>query len=149
MQTLDPRGSFAKNLILSLALIGVTSLLILLELKQVDDRKATDQQRYQDQLSRQDPVLDAQANLIDTMAADFREYELYASDPVISRDLRYGDPDWHERAVQHYDTRIGPRLGTVRAGVRTFPRLAPERTDDLLMALCSDNILRPDGRLLE
>ena len=34
------------------------------------DRKATDQQRYQDELSRQDTVLDAQSDLIDTMAAE-------------------------------------------------------------------------------
>ncbi len=110
MQSIDPKGSFAKNLILSLVLIGVTSLLIPLVLKQIDDRKAVDQQRYQDELSRQDTILDAQANLIDTMAADFWEYELYASDVVISRDPRYGDAAWH----QHHIGRL-QQAGVLRA----------------------------------
>ncbi|MCC2630119.1 MAG: hypothetical protein K0S14_3769 [Thermomicrobiales bacterium] len=52
MQTIDPKGSFLKNLVLSLLLLGVSSLLIPAVLKQIDDRRAIDQQRYQDQLAR-------------------------------------------------------------------------------------------------
>src|ERR687898_358904 len=93
MQTIDPKGSFLKNLVLSLLLLGMSSLLIPAVLKQIDDRKAIDQQRYEDQLSRQDKILDAQATLLDTMASDFWDYELYASDVVISRDERLGQDD--------------------------------------------------------
>ena len=149
MQTIDPKGSFAKNLILSLVLIGVTSLLIPLVLKQIDDRKAADQQRYQDELSRQDTVLDAQANLIDTMAADFWEYELYASDLVISRDPRYGDAAWHQRAVENYYTKSGPLLGTMRAEISTLLRLAPKETYDSFLTFYNDEIQALDGCLLE
>ena len=88
MQFIDPKGSFLKNLVLSLLLLGVSSLLIPLVLKQIDDRRADDQQRLQDQLARQDKVIDSQAALLATMAADFWSYELYASDVVISRDER-------------------------------------------------------------
>jgi hypothetical protein len=70
-QNVDPKGSFLKNLVLSLVLLGVSSLLIPVVLKQIDDRKAVDQQRLQDELSRQDKVVDAQAALLDTMASDF------------------------------------------------------------------------------
>ena len=65
MQILDPRGSFLKNLVLSLVLLGVSSLLIPIVLKQIDDRKFVDQQRLQDELSRQDKVVDAQATLLE------------------------------------------------------------------------------------
>ena len=82
LQQIDPKGSFLKNLVLSLVLLGVSSLLIPVVLKQIDDRKAIDQQRFQDELSRQDKIIDAQAALLDTMAADFWDYELYASDVV-------------------------------------------------------------------
>lgn len=149
MQTVDPKGSFAKNLILSLVLIGVTSLLIPLVLKQIDDRKAADQQRYQDELSRQDTVLDAQADLIDTMAADFWEYELYASDLVISRDPRYGDSDWHQRAIENYYAKSGPLLGTMRAEISTLLRLAPRETYDSFLTFYNDEIQSLDGCLLE
>jgi len=149
VQTIDPKGSFAKNLILSIILIGVTSLLIPLVLKQIDDRKAADQQRLQDQLTRQDTVLDAQANLIDTMAADFWEYELYASDLVISRDPRYGDAAWHQRAVQTYYDKSGPLLGIMRAEISTLLRLAPRSTYDAFLGFFNDELLPRDGCLLE
>ena len=71
MQNIDPKGSFLKNLVLSLVLLGVSSLLIPIVLKQIDDRKAIDQQQLQDDLARQDKVVDAQAALLATMAADF------------------------------------------------------------------------------
>lgn len=149
MQTVDPKGSFAKNLILSLVLISVTSLLIPLVLKQIDDRKAVDQQRYQDELARQDTVLDAQASLIDTMAADFWQYELYASDLVISRDPRHGDAEWHQRAVENYYGKSGPLLGTMRAEISTLLRLAPKSTYDSFLTFYNDEIQAMDGCLLE
>ena len=96
MQLTDPKGSFLKNLVLSLLLLGVSSLLIPIVLKQIDDRKAIDQQRLQDELSRQDKVVDAQAALLDAMASDFWAYELSASDVVVSRDERFGQEGWHQ-----------------------------------------------------
>ena len=149
MQTIDPKGSFAKNLILSLVLIGVTSLVIPLVLKQIDDRKATDQQRYQDELSRQDTVLDAQSDLIDTMAADFWQYELYASDVIISRDPRFGQTDWHQRAIANYYGKSGPLLGAMRAEISTLLRLAPKSTYDSFLAFYNDEIQALDACLLE
>ena len=149
MQNLDPKGSFTKNLLFSLLLIGVTSLLIPLVLKQIDDRKATDQQRLQDELSRQDTILDAQANLIDTMAADFWQYELYASDLVISRNPRYGDDAWHQRAIDNYYGKSGQLLGTMRAEISTLLRLAPRSTYDSFLAFYETDILPLDGCLLE
>src|SRR5215207_11272991 len=107
MQILDPKGSFLKNLVLSMALLGLSSLLIPAVLKQIDDRKAIDQQRLQDELSRQDKVVDAQAALLATMAADFWAYEARASDVVISRDARFGQDDWHQRAVDAYYQQSG------------------------------------------
>jgi hypothetical protein len=46
MQFIDPRGSFLKNLVLSLVLLGVSSFLIPIVLKQIDDRKAIDQEQF-------------------------------------------------------------------------------------------------------
>jgi hypothetical protein len=149
VQTIDPKGSFTKNLILSLVLIGVTSLLIPLVLKQIDDRKAIDQQRYQEELSRQDTVLDAQAKLLDTMAADFWEYELYATDLVISRDPLHGDAAWHQRAVENYYDKSGQQLGIMRAEISTLLRLAPKSTYDSFLAFFNDEIHPLDGCLLE
>ena len=149
MQTIDPKGSFAKNLILSLVLIGVTSLVFPLVLKQIDDRKAIDQQRFQDELSRQDTVLNAQASLIDTMAADFWEYELYATDLVISRDPLHGDAEWHQRAIDNYYSKSGQQMGIMRAEISTLLRLAPQSTYDSFLAFFNDEIQPLDGCLLE
>lgn len=148
MQAIDPKGSFTKNLLLSLLLIGVTSLLIPIVLKQIDDRKAMDQQRAQDELSRQDTVLDAQATLIDTMAADFWQYEFYASDLIISRDPRFGDARWHERAVENYYEHSGPLLGTMRAEVSTLLRLAPRSTYQEFRTFYEQEIVPLDACLL-
>jgi hypothetical protein len=80
LQNFDPKGSFLKNLVLSLLLIGVSSLLIPAVLKQIDDRKAIDQQQFQEQLARQDKIIDAQAEVLDSLATSFWDYEGYASD---------------------------------------------------------------------
>lgn len=149
MQTIDPKGSFLKNLVLSLLLVGVSSLLIPAVLKQIDDRKAVDQQRLQDALSRQDKILDAQAALLDTMAADFWAYELYASDVVISRDDRFGQEDWRQRATDAYYAQSGPLLGTMRAEISTLLRLAPRPTYEAFLRLYEDEVLPLDSCLLE
>src|SRR5215207_3477622 len=99
MQILDPKGSFLKNLVLSLVLLGMSSLLIPAVLKQIDDRKFVDQQRFQAELSRQDKIIDEQAEVLDTLAAAFWDYEGYAADVLFSRDERYRQDNRHRRAV--------------------------------------------------
>ena len=149
LQNFDPKGSFFKNLVLSLLLLGVGSLLFPAVLKQIDDRKFIDQQRFQEQLSRQDKILDAQAALLDTMASDFWEYELYASDVVISRDERFGQVDWHQRAVDAYYVQTGPLLGKMRGEISTLLRLAPRSNYEAFLRLYEEEVLPLDSCLLE
>jgi hypothetical protein len=149
MQFIDPRGSFLKNLVLSLVLLGVSSFLIPIVLKQIDDRKAIDQQRLQDELSRQDKVVDAQAALLDTMASDFWAYELYASDVVISRDERFGQDGWHQRAVDAYYLQTGPLLGKMRGEISTLLRLAAQSNYASFLRLYEEEVLALDSCLLE
>jgi hypothetical protein len=149
LQPIDPKGSFLKNLVLSLLLLGVSSLLIPAVLKQIDDRKFVDQQRFQEQLSRQDKILDAQAALLDTMASDSWEYELYASDVVISRDERFGQGDWHQRAVDAYYLQTGPLLGKMRGEISTLLRLAPRSNYEAFLRLYEEEVLALDSCLLE
>jgi hypothetical protein len=149
MQFVDPKGSFLKNLVLSVLLLGLGSFLIPIVLKQIDDRKAIDQERFQEQLSRQDKILDAQAALLDTMAADFWQYELYASDVVISRDKRFGQDDWHQRAVDAYYLQTGPLLGKMRGEISTLLRLAPQSNYESFLRLYEDEVLPLDSCLLE
>jgi hypothetical protein len=149
MQVTEPKGSFLKNLVLSLVLLGVSSLLIPVVLKQIDDRKAVDQQQLQDELSRQDKVVDAQAALLTTMAADFWAYEALASDVVISRDARFGQEGWHQRAVDAYYLQSGPLLATMRAEISTLLQLAPQPNYDAFLQLYEEEILAVDSCLLE
>ncbi len=149
MQFIDPKGSFLKNLVLSVLLLAVGSLVIPIVLKQIDDRKFADQQRFQAELSRQDKIIDAQAALLDTLAADFWNYELYASDVLYSHDARYGRDDWHQRAVDTYYTQSGPLLGRLRADISTLLRLAPGHTYDEFLLLYEQDILPLDSCLLE
>lgn len=83
---MTPRGSFFKNLVLSLLLLGVSSLLIPAVLKQIDEFPIVDQQRFQEQLSRQDKISDAQAALLDTTASAFWDYERYAADELYAHE---------------------------------------------------------------
>ena len=149
MQVTDPKGSFLKNLVLSLVLLGLSSLLIPIVLKQIDDRKAIDQQRLQDDLSRQDKVVDAQAVLLDTMASDFWAYETYASDVVISRDERFGQEGWRQRAVVAYYTQSSPLLSKMRAEISTLLRLAPRANYDAFLQLYQEELVALDSCLLE
>jgi hypothetical protein len=149
MQFIDPRGSFLNNLVLSLVLLGVSSFLIPIVLKQIDDRKAIDQEQFQEQLSRQDKILDAQAALLDTMASDFWEYELYASDVVISRDERFGQDGWHQRAVDAYYLQTGPLLGKMRGEISTLLRLAAQSNYASFLRLYEEEVLALDSCLLE
>jgi hypothetical protein len=149
LQPIDPRGSFLKNLVLSVVLLGLSSLLIPAVLKQIDDRKFVDQQRFQAELSRQDKIIDEQAEVLDTLAAAFWNYELYASDLLFSRDERYGQDDWHRRAVDAYYLESGPLLGKMRAEISTLLRLAPRSTYESFLRLYEDEVLALDSCLLE
>jgi hypothetical protein len=149
MQHIDPKGSFLKNLLLSVLLLGLSSLLIPIVLKQIDDRKFADQQRFQAELSRQDKIIDEQAEVLDTLAAAFWDYEEYAADVLYSRDERYGRDDWHQRAVDAYYLETGPVLGTMRAEISTLLRLAPRATYESFLRLYEDEILALDSCLLE
>jgi hypothetical protein len=149
MQNIDPKGSFFKNLVLSLLLLGVSSLLIPAVLKQIDDRKFVDQQRLQAELSRQDKIIDAQATLLDSLAASFWEYEGYAADLLYSRDERFGRDDWHQRAVDAYYVESGPVLGKMRAEISKLLRLAPRPTYEAFLRLYEDEVLPLDSCLLE
>ena len=112
LQHIDPKGSFLKNLLLSVLLLGMSSLLIPAVLKQIDDRKFVDQQRFQADLSRQERIIAEQAEVLDTLAATFWDYETHASDVLFSRDERYGRDEWHQQAVDAYYKKSGPLLGT-------------------------------------
>ena len=149
LQHIDPKGSFLKNLVLSMLLLGMSSLLIPAVLKQIDDRKFVDQQRFQAELSRQDKIIDEQAEVLDTLSAAFWNYEIYASDVLFSRDERYGQDDWHRRAVDAYYLESGPLLGKMRAEIRTLLRLAPRSTYESFLRLYEDEVLALDSCLLE
>ena len=149
MQFIDPKGSFLKNLVLSLLLLGVSSFVIPIVLKQIDDQKFVSQQQLQAELSRQDKVINAQAALLDSMASDFWNYEEYAADVLYSRDARIGRDDWHKRAVDAYYTKSGPLLGQMRADISTLLRLAPRANYESFLQLYEDEILPFDSCLLE
>jgi hypothetical protein len=149
MQAIDPKGSFLKNLVLSLLLLGVSSLVVPLVLREIDDQKFIAQQRFQDALTRQNKVLDAQSTLLDTMASDFWNYELYASDVVVSRDPRFGVASWHQRAVAAYYAQSRPLLSKMRAEISTLLQLAPRSTYETFLRLYDDEVLVLDGCLLE
>jgi hypothetical protein len=149
MQHIDPQGSFLKNLVLSMLLLGMSSLLIPAVLKQIDDRKFVDQQRFQAELSRQDKIIDEQAEVLDSLASSFWDYEGYAADVLYSRDERYGRDDWHQRAVDAYYLESGPVLGTMRSEISTLLRLAPRPTYESFLRLYEDEVLALDSCLLE
>jgi len=149
MQLIDPKGSFLKNLVLSVLLLGLSSLLIPIVLKQIDDRKFLDQQRFQAELSRQDKIIDAQATLLDTMASVFWDYEGYAADVLYSHDERVGRPDWHQRAVAAYYVQSSPLLGQMRAEISTLLRLAPRPIYESFLRLYDEEVVPFDSCLLE
>jgi hypothetical protein len=149
MQTIDPKGSFLKNLILSVLLLGLSSLLIPVVLKQIDDRKFADQQRFQAELARQNKIIDEQAEVLDALASTFWDYEGYASDVLYSRDERFGRDDWHQRAVDAYYLESGPLLVQMRAEISTLLRLAPRPVYESFLRLYEDEVLPLDSCLLE
>ena len=104
---------------------------------------------FRTQLSRQDKIIDAQAEVLDTLAASFWDYEGYAADLLYSRDERYGRDDWHQRAVDAYYLESGPVLGKMRAEISTLLRLAPRPTYESFLRLYEDEVLPLDSCLLE
>ena len=149
MQFIDPKGSFLKNLVLSLLLLGLSSLLIPIVLKQVDDQKFIAETRFQAELSRQDKIIDAQAALLDTMASDFWDYEGYAADVLYSRDARTGQDNWHQRAVAAYYVQSSPLLVQMRAEISMLLRLAPQPIYASFLRLYDEEVVPFDSCLLE
>jgi hypothetical protein len=149
MQFIDPKGSFLKNLVLSLLLLGLSSLLIPAVLKQIDDQKFVAEQQFQAELSRQDKILDAQAAVLDSLASTIWDYEGYAADLLYSRDERYRRDEWHQRAIDAYYLESGPVLGKMRAEISTLLRLAPRPTYESFLRLYEEEVLPLDSCLLE
>jgi hypothetical protein len=83
------------------------------------------------------------------MASDFWEYELYASDVVISRDERFGQDGWHQRAVDAYYLQTGPLLGKMRGEISTLLRLAAQSNYASFLRLYEEEVLALDSCLLE
>jgi hypothetical protein len=79
----------------------------------------------------------------------FWDYEQYAADVLYSRDERYGQDDWHQRAVDAYYLESGPLLGKMRAEISTLLRLAPRPTYESFLRLYEEEILPLDSCLLE
>ena len=67
----------------------------------------------------------------------------------ISRDERFGQDDWHQRAVDAYYLQTGPLLGKMRAEISTLLRLAPRANYESFLRLYEDEMLALDSCLLE
>jgi hypothetical protein len=127
----------------------LSSLLIPVVLKQIDDQKFVAEQQFQAELSRQDKILDAQAAVLDSLASTFWDYEGYAADLLYSRDERYGRDEWHQRAIDAYYLESGPVLGKMRAEISTLLRLAPRPNYESFLRLYEEEVLPLDSCLLE
>lgn len=146
---IDLSGSFTENLILLLIAIGLTGFLIPLVLKRVDAQREDSQARLQAELARQDKVIDAQASILDTLAALLWDYQRLAAEVLAAESARLGRPELQAEAVRAYDTEAAALLGKVRAAISTLLRLAPRASYEAVLRLFTDELSPFDDCLRE
>lgn len=136
---------FLGKIVLLLIAALVTGFAVPVILRRVDERKLRAQKRFEADLARQQKVIDAQAELLDTLSQYMWEFQLLAISVSYYRGRN--DETLYKHAVKKYEERAGDLLGRIRAEVSKALRLTSTDTYVALKSLYYDGLLELDKRL--
>jgi hypothetical protein len=138
-------SDFLGNVILLFVAALVTGFALPLILKQVEERKARAQKRFEADLARQSRVIDAQVQLLENLSQLLWGFQLLAIE--VSYYYAAKQDGLYERALHKYDENAGDLLGKIRAEVSKSLRLTSVPTYEALKDLYYRGLLDLDMRL--
>jgi hypothetical protein len=141
--------SFIENLILLLLAIGLTSFLIPLIFKHIEERKLRLQQEAEIENERQNTIVAAQIELLDRLTEQLWTYQFLAAMVLYSRQRQTGRDDLYLEAAGAYDTQSGEVLARLRSEISGLLRLAPRTHYERFLHLLANELLPYDHCLLE
>jgi hypothetical protein len=135
---------FGKIVLLLIAAL-VTGYAVPMILKRVDERKLKAQKIFEADLTRQQKVIDAQAQLLDNLSQLLWTFQLSAIEVTYYHGRN--DSALYDKALHKYEENAGNVLGKVRAEISKALRLTSAETYTELKELYYDGLLTLDIRL--
>ncbi len=137
--------SFLEKALLLLLTAGLSGLLIPLITSEVAHRNMKEQKQLEAQLARQASVIEAQVQLLETLADLLWEYQLLAIDVSYYRFAK--DENLYRAAAKKYDNRSASLLSRIRAEISKSLRLSAPQMYERLKGLYNKELLGLDLRL--
>jgi hypothetical protein len=145
---IDGNGGFLQNLLVVVLPIIVTGLLIPVVLRHIDEQKSANQERLRAALARQQKVIDAQVDLLDSLGELLWRYQSRAITVMYFQRPGTANPELFTRAARDYEDASVELLGKIRSEISKLLRLAPTELYDDLIALFYDDLLELDECLV-
>jgi len=137
--------SFIEKVLLLLATAALSGFLIPVVTENIEHNRLKEQRIFEAELARQNEVIKAQVQLLETLASLLWEYQLLAIDVSYYQPLK--DQSTYLNAVKKYDEESGPVLGKIRAEISKSLRLTSHETYEQLKDMYYSKIIGVDVRL--
>lgn len=149
--------NFLEGLLLLLFTAGLSGFLVPYVLKQVDarklreqkaidERKNREQKEFEADLVRQSKVLDAQAQLLESLSKQLWEFQLLAI--AVSYYKYHNDETKYENALKDYDEKAWVYFGTIRTEISKALYLTSSETYHALLGLYIKYLIPLDSSLM-
>jgi hypothetical protein len=136
---------FIEKLVLLLITAGLTGFGLPILLRQRDDRKLREQKKFEAELARQSKIIEAQVELLESLAELLWEFQLSIIAVSYYRGMKHRD--LYTPALKDYEEKAGELIGKIRAEISKSLRLTTCETYLELKKLYYDQILPLDQRL--
>ena len=149
--------NFLEGFLLLLFTAGLSGFLVPYVLKQVDarklreqkaidERKNREQKEFESDLLRQSTVLEAQAQLLESLARQLWEFQLLAI--AVSYYKYHHDGAKYENALKEYDEKAWMYFGTIRTEISKALYLTSSATYQALLDFYIKDLMQLDSSLM-
>ena len=139
--------SFIQSLLLLVATAALTGLLVPLIKAYMDDRKFRQQKLFEAELARQGKVIEAQVQLLESLAQLLWDFQLQAIAVTYYKTLP--DEKRYQLAFDEYDTQSWAFFSKIRTEISKARRLASEKTFQGLLKYYEDWLMKNDAVLMD
>ena len=138
--------SFIQSLLLLVATAALTGVLVPLIKGYMDDRKFRQQKLFEAELARQGKVIEAQVQLLESLAQLLWDFQLLAIAVTYYKTLP--DEKRYQLAFDEYDKQSWVFFSKIRTEISKARRLTSERTYQGLLKYYEDWLMKNDNALM-
>ena len=139
--------TFLECVILLLIAAGLISFLAPQISRRIDARRFTEQKLFEAELTRQNKIIDAQANLLEDLSTLLWDYQLLLIAVPYYR--QFNKRDLYQSALNAYEEKAENLLGKIRTEISKALHLTPAPVFEALNQLYYDQLLSLDLRVTQ